>query len=49
MLATSVLYLSGHRRRQISYRPRTSLGVGSGQDHLAPNKGCTRGGQFVPT
>ena len=30
MLATSALHLSGHRRRQIAYRPGNSLGVGRG-------------------
>ena len=39
MLATSAL----HRRRQIACRPRTSLGVGRGENHLATNQGCTRG------
>jgi len=41
MLATSALHLSGHRRRQIACRPETSLGVRRGENHLAPNHGCT--------
>ena len=41
MLATSALHLSGHRRRQIACRRETSLGVGTGENHLAPNQGCT--------
>jgi len=49
MLATSALHLSGHRRRQIAYRPGTSLGAGRSENHLATNQGCTRGGPFVPT
>jgi len=48
MLATYALHLSG-RRRQITYRPGTSLGVGRGNNQLAPNQGCTGGGPFVPT
>jgi len=40
MLATSALHLSGHRRRQITCRPGTSLGVGRGDNRLAPNQGC---------
>ena len=44
MLATSALHLSGHRRRrQIACRPGTSLGVERGENHLAPNQGCTGG------
>ena len=45
MLATSALHLSGRRRRrrQIACRPGTSLGVGRGENHLAPNRGCTGG------
>ena len=39
MLATSALHLSGHRRRQIACRPGTSLGVGTGDNHLVPNGG----------
>jgi len=38
MLATSALHLSGHRRRQIACRQVTSLGVGRGENHLAPNR-----------
>ena len=49
MLATFTLHLSGHRRRQIACRPGTSLGVGRGENHLAPNQGCTGGGPFVST
>jgi len=49
MLATSALQISGHRRRQIACRPGTSLGVGRGDNDLAPNQGCTGGGPFVPT
>ena len=49
MLATSAMHLSGHRRRQIACRQGTSLGVGRGENHLAPNQGCTGGGPFVPT
>ena len=49
MLATSTLHLSGHRLRQIACRPGTSLGVGRGENHLAPNQDCTGGGPFVPT
>ena len=50
MLATYALHLSGHRRRQITCCPGTSLGVGRGGNHLAPNQGCTGGGgRFVPT
>ena len=49
MLATSVLHLSGHLRRQITCLPGTFLGVGRGDNHLAPNQGCTGGGPFVPT
>jgi len=49
MLATSALHLSGHRRRQIACRPGTSLGVERGDNHLAPNQGCTGVGPFVPT
>ena len=48
MLATSALPLSGHRR-QIACRPGTSLGVGRGENHLAPNHGRTRDGPFIPT
>ena len=33
MLATSALHLSGHRGRQITFRPGTSLGVGRGDNH----------------
>jgi len=47
-LATSALHLSGHRRRQIACRPGTPIGVGRGENHLAPNQGCTTGGPFVP-
>ena len=43
MLATSALHLSGHRHRQITCHPGTSLGVGRGENHLAPNQGCTGG------
>ena len=43
MLATSALHLSSHRRRQIARRPGTSLGVGRGENHLAPNQGCLGG------
>ena len=49
ILATYALHHSGHRRRQITCRPGTSLGVGRGENHLAPNQGCTGRGQFVPT
>ena len=49
MLATSALHLSGHRRRQNACSPGISLGVGRGENHLAPNQGCTGGGSFVPT
>ena len=49
MLATSALYPTGHRRRQIAWRPGTSLGIERGENHLAPNQGCTGGGPFVPT
>jgi len=50
MLATFALRLSGHRRRrQIACRSGNSLGVGRGDNHLAPNQGCTGGGPFVPT
>ena len=48
MLATSALHLSGHCRRQIACHPGT-LGVGRGDNHLAPNQGCMGGGPFVPT
>ena len=47
-LAISALPLSGHRRRQIACHSGTSLGVGRGENHLAPNQGCTKGGPFVP-
>ena len=40
MSATSALQLPG-RRRQIACRTGTSLGVGRGENHLAPNQGCT--------
>ena len=41
MLATSALHLSGRRRRrQIACSPGTSLVVGRGGNHLAPNQGC---------
>ena len=36
MLATAALHLSDHLRRQIACRPGTSLGVGRGDNHLAP-------------
>ena len=49
MLATSALHLSGHRRRQNACRPGTSLGVERGDNHLAPNQGCTGAGPLVPT
>jgi len=49
MLATSALHTSGLRRRQIACRPGSSLGVGGGDNHLAPNQGCTGSGLFVPT
>ena len=51
MLATSALHHSGHRRRQIAFRPETSLRVGRCENHLAPNQGRTGGGggPFVPT
>ena len=47
MLDTSALQLLGLRRRQISCRPGTSLGVGRGDKHLAPNQVCTGGGISV--
>ena len=46
ILATSVLHLSGHRSRQIACHPGTSLGVGRGENHLAPNQGCMGGGSI---
>jgi len=49
MLATSALHPSGHRRRQIACRPRTSLGAGRSDNHLATNQGCTGAGPFVTT
>jgi len=52
MLATPALHLSGHRcrrRRQTACHPETSLSVGRGENHLAPNQGSTGGGPFVPT
>ena len=49
MLATSALHLSGHRRRQITFRPGTSLRVERGEKHLAPNQGSTGCGPFVLT
>ena len=49
MVATSAMHLSGHRRRQIARHPGTFLGVGRGENHLAPNQGFTGGGPFVPT
>ena len=49
MLATSAPHLSGHRRHQMACRPGTSLGVGRGENYLAPNQGCVGGGPFVPT
>jgi len=49
MLATSALHLSGHRYRQIACCPGTSLGVGRGDNHLAPNQGCTGAVPFFPT
>jgi len=48
MLATCALHLSGHHRCQIACHPGTSVGVGRGDNHLAPNWGCTGGGPFVP-
>ena len=50
MLATSALHFSGHRR-QIACCAGISLGVGRGENHLAPNQGCTGrgGGPFVLT
>ena len=48
MLATSALHLAGHHHHQIACCPGTSLGVGRGANHLAPNQGCMRGGPFVP-
>ena len=49
MLATSALHLSGHHRRQIVCCLGTSVGVGRGDNYLAPHQGCTVGGPFVPT
>ena len=43
MLATTALHLSGHRGRQIACHPGTSLDVGRGENHLAPNQGCLGG------
>ena len=38
VVATSALHLSGHRHRKIACRLRTSLGVGRGDNHVAPNR-----------
>jgi hypothetical protein len=49
MLATSALHFSGHRRRQIACRSGTSLGLGRGENHLAPNQGSAKSQRTLVT